>query len=164
MGVTKEYIVLDVRRYCVSWIVLGACISFGVYYLRVYPPYLEYWQLPSYYVSALLMKTTVVLWTYMNTSLRKSARDLNKCFKVSYYCVRHSTSRHILLCTAQYFQAHIVVYSTVLPGTYCCVQHSTSRHILLCTAQYFQAHIVVYSTVLPGTYCCVQHSTSTHIF
>jgi len=95
MGVTKEYIVLDVKRYSVLWIVLGACISFGMYYLRVYPPHLEYWQLPSYYVSVLLMKITLTLWACINTSLKKSARNLNKCFKVSDCCIQHSTSRQI---------------------------------------------------------------------
>jgi len=88
MGVTKEFIVLDVRRSCVLRTILCACISFGVYYLRVYPPHLEYWQLPSYYMSVLLMKITIVLWTCMNTCLRKSARDLNKCFKVSECCIQ----------------------------------------------------------------------------
>lgn len=95
MGVTKEFIVLDVRRSCVLWTVFCACVSFGVSYLRVYPPHLEYWQIPSYYVSALLMKITVVLWIYVNTSLRKSARDLNKYFKVSECCTQRSTSRHV---------------------------------------------------------------------
>ena len=95
MGVTEECIVLDVRKYCVLCIVLGTCISFGVYCLRVYPPHLEYWQLPSYYVSVLLMKNIVIFWTCMKTSLRKSVTVLNKCFKVSDYCIQHSTSRHI---------------------------------------------------------------------
>jgi hypothetical protein len=77
------------------WIVLAACISLGVGFLHVYPPHLDYWQLPSYYVSAVLMKNTVIMWTCITTSLRKSARALNECFKVSECCLQHNTTRNI---------------------------------------------------------------------
>ena len=98
MGVTKEFIVLDVRRSCILWIVICACISCGVYHLRVYPPYLEYWQLPSGYVSVLMLKTTAAFWISTIKSLKKSARDLNKYFKVSECCIQRSASCHVFKC------------------------------------------------------------------
>jgi hypothetical protein len=80
--VTGDQLILDTRRIAIySIIVICATAPFTLT-MHIQPPYLQYWQIPSYTVSYFVMGVTLSTFSNILRSLFRSATLLNICFKV----------------------------------------------------------------------------------
>jgi hypothetical protein len=95
--VTKEHITFNFRRWAIFRTVLANFMVLPTYFLLVYPPYLEFWQLICFHVSSLMVHTVAFTWSSLTRGLTISARALNKYFKVSLCWTLHNISIHHIL-------------------------------------------------------------------
>jgi hypothetical protein len=80
--VTGDDLILGTRKiaiYSLIALCVGAPGTLAVHFL---PPYLQYWQVPCYTVSYLVMGTNMNIFSNMFQSLFKAWTLLNNCFKV----------------------------------------------------------------------------------
>jgi hypothetical protein len=80
--VTGDHLILDTRRFAI-YMTIFLCVSTPLTFsMHFIPPYLEYWQIPCYTVSYLVVG--LILCTFRNIflSLFRAATLLNTCFKV----------------------------------------------------------------------------------
>ena len=80
--VTGDHLVLGIRRFAIYRIIiliLTAPVTVTMHFLR---QYLQYWQIPCYILSYLVMGATLCIYSTMFRSLLRAAMLLNNCFKV----------------------------------------------------------------------------------
>jgi len=80
--VTGDQLVLGIRRFA-TYTVIAVCVGAPMTItLHFQPPYLQYWQIPCYILSYLVMGATLSTFSNLFQSLLTAATILNNCFKV----------------------------------------------------------------------------------
>jgi hypothetical protein len=80
--VTGDQLILGTRRFAI-YSSIGICVTAPAsLILHFEPPYLQYWQIPCYTLSYLVMCATLCTFSTMFQSLLIAATLLNNCFKV----------------------------------------------------------------------------------
>jgi len=80
--VTGDQLILDTRRSAIYTIIMICVTSPMTLTMHFLPPYLQYWQIPCYTFSYLLMAVTLCTFSNMFRGLFRAATLLNNCFKV----------------------------------------------------------------------------------
>ena len=84
--VTGDHLFLGTRRFAIYGIIficVTASVTVAMHFL---PPYLQYWQVPCYTLSYLVMSVNLGTFSNMFRSLFTAATNLNNCFKVRNSC------------------------------------------------------------------------------
>ena len=80
--VTGDQLILDPRRFAIYGVTLISVTATVTVTLHFQPPYLQYWQIPSYTFSYLVFSVTLCIFSNIFRSLFRAATLLNNCFKV----------------------------------------------------------------------------------
>jgi hypothetical protein len=80
--VTGDQLVLDVRRITIYRIIFLMFTTPGMIIYHFQPPYLQYWQIPCYSLSHLVMGAIFCTFNTTFRSLFTASTLLNNCFKV----------------------------------------------------------------------------------
>jgi len=80
--VTGDQLVLGTRRGVIYRIIFLSLTAPSTVALHFLPPYLQYWQIPCFILSYLVMGVIFATFSTMFQSLLRAATLLNNCFKV----------------------------------------------------------------------------------
>jgi hypothetical protein len=80
--VTGDHLILETRRSAIYRIIFVCVTSTVTLTMHFLPPYLQYWQIPCYMFSYLVMGVNLCIFANIFRSLFRVATLLNNCFKV----------------------------------------------------------------------------------
>jgi hypothetical protein len=108
--VTGDHLILNTRRFAVYSLIMLGVTAPMTFTMHVVPPYPEYWQIPCFIVSYLVMAVILYIFSNMLQSLFRAATLLNDCFKVRNSIEFYLLGNFIAICVSLFLSRYCLFY------------------------------------------------------